>query len=252
MDEQTQPAAPSQAEDPGAGSLPGVPWTFLDAAGAFVASILLMGLVSPLLLAVLDDELARGIFFPVSLGLLGLSAVGWVALRHRSALPALPGHRPTLGDAGAGVAHGVAAFLVINVGYAFVLQLVATLTGGEMPVVQEGLRDAAQDGRIGLLVIASALLVAPVAEELFFRGVLFRGLLGPLGRWPAIGLSALLFGVAHYESGNPLGSLYAFVVLASLGGYLAWAFARRGTILTPILMHATFNALAVGGILLAG
>lgn len=231
--------------------LPRVSWTFLDAAGVFLLSFVLMALVSPLLTAALDEELAGGVFFPLSLAILAVTAVGWVAVRHRADLDTLAGRRPTPADVGMGIAHGLAGFLVINVGFAALLQLFTTLTGGEMPVVQEGLREATQDGRIGLFVIASAIIVAPVAEELFFRGVLFRGLLGPLGVWPAIGTSAVLFGLAHPQP-TVSGTLYALAVLGTFGAYLAWAFERRGSLVTPMVMHATFNALAVGGILVVG
>jgi membrane protease YdiL (CAAX protease family) len=229
-----------------------VPWGFLDAAIVFAIAFLAIGLLSPLLSRALDPEVARGVFFPASLALLGLTTVAWVALRHRAQLWMLFGRRPRVADLGMGVVHGVAGFFVINVGFAFLLQLFATFTGAELPEVQQGLRDAAQDGRIGLLVMGSAVLVAPLAEELYFRGLLFQGLRRPLTLWPAIGVSALIFGIAHYEAGNLEGSLYALIVLSSLGGYLAWVFDRRRTIVAPIVMHATFNGLALAGILLAG
>lgn len=229
-----------------------MPWGFLDALGVFVVAFVLIGVLSPLLSRALDERLARGVFFPASLALLGVTAVAWVAIRHREQLGKLFGRRPRVADVGMGLVHGAAGFFVINVGFSLILQLLATLTGAELPEVQQNLREATQDGRIGLLVIASAVLIAPMAEEVFFRGMLFQGLRRPLGPWPAIGLSAFVFGLAHYEAGNVQGSLYALIVLSSLGMYLAWVLDRRRTIVTPIVMHATFNGLAVGGILLAG
>lgn len=240
----------NSSDDRAEGALPPVPWTLLDALGIFFLSLVLGSVLLALLQALLDDELARGVYFPASLAVLGGTAAGWIAVRHCERLRDLPGRRPTWRDVGAGFGHGALAFLGLNLGFSLILDTLARLTGGEMPVVQESLREAAQDGRVGFLVIASAVVVAPIAEELFFRGVLFRGLLGPLGAWPAIGTSALLFGLAHYEPGNLQGSLYALLVLASLGMYLAWAYNRRGTLLVPILMHSTFNGLAVVGILL--
>jgi membrane protease YdiL (CAAX protease family) len=229
-----------------------VPWGFLDAAGVFLLSLVLMMVVSPFLGALLDPELARGAFFPVSLALLGLSSVGWIAVRHPGHVAALVGRRPTAADLGMGLAHGALAFLAINLGFSVVLQGISAATGLELPEVQQGLREATQDGRIGLLVIASAVVVAPLAEETYFRGLLFRGLRSQAGVWPAIALSALIFGFAHYEAGNVQGSIYALVVLSSFGAYLAWVLHRRRCLATAVVMHATFNGLAVGGILLAG
>jgi membrane protease YdiL (CAAX protease family) len=218
----------------------------------FVGTYLLIGVIAPVLSATLEPELARGIFFPFSLALLGGLTVAWVAVRHRGHVRDLLGPSVRLADVGWGVGHGVVAFLVINLGFSIVLQLMAQATGADVPEVQQNLRDATQDGRIGLIVTLSAIAVAPLAEEVFFRGLLFRGLRGPLGLWPAIGISAFLFGIAHYEEQNLQGSLYALLVLASFGMYLAWAFDRRRSLLTPIAMHATFNGLAIVGISLAG
>lgn len=228
-----------------------VPWGGLDAAAVFFLSVVLIGLVSPVLSATLGPDLAEGVFFPLSLALLGATAVVWVRVRYPGHVALLLRRRPTAGDAAMGLAHGVAAFFAINVGFALVLQLVAGLTGFEVPEVQQGLREAIVDGRIGVLVILSVVVVAPVAEELFYRGLLFQGLRGPLGHWPAVVASAVLFGLSHYQSGNIAGTLYALVVLSSLGAYLAWALQRR-SLVTPIVMHATFNAMAVGGLLLGG
>jgi uncharacterized protein len=245
---QVPPAAPE--DHPVAAE---VPWSFLDAAIVFAVSFLAIGLVlSPVLTALLDPELARGIFFPASLTLLGVVTVVWVAARHREHLGLLFGRRPTAADLGMGLVHGLIGFFAVNVGFSLLLQLFAALTGAELPEVQEGLRDATQDGRIGLLVMGSAVLIAPIAEELFFRGLLFQGVRRALTLWPAIGISSLLFGLAHYEAGNLAGSLYALIVLSSLGAYLAWAFHRRRTIVVPIVMHVVFNGLALVGIQLAG
>lgn len=229
-----------------------VSWGFPDAAGVYLIAFLLIGVASSLLSGFLPAELARGVFFPLSLALLGATTIAWVAVRHREQLMALFGRWPTGADLGMGLGHGVAAFLVINLGFSAALQVITRITGGTMPEVQETLREAVQDGQIGLLVIVSAVVVAPIAEELFFRGLLFQGVRRALGPWPGIGISAFLFGLAHYQAGNLQGTLYAVLVLTSFGMYLAWVFDRRRSIATPILMHATFNGLAVAGILLAG
>jgi membrane protease YdiL (CAAX protease family) len=98
----------------------------------------------------------------------------------------------------------------------------------------------------GVVVLVVLLCVAtPIVEELFFRGLLLRGFAGKtaaLGpRWCAvvsIGLSALCFGLAHFEA-LQLISLVGFgVVLASL----AW---RTGRLGPGMVAHAAFNAVTV-------
>jgi uncharacterized protein len=225
---------------------PTVPWGFVDAVFVFALTYLLAGLLGPALTGAFDAELARGLFFPVSLLTLAATTLGYVRLRYPEDVRLLLGPRAfSWRHLLAGLLHGLAAFFVINVGFAALVQLVVSVTGGELPTAQEGLREATRDARFGYLVIASSVLVAPLAEELFFRGLLFQGLRRHLGVWPGIGISAYLFGLAHFQGFDNLsGTLYALVVLSTFGMYLAWVLQRRGHIATTMTMHAVFNALA--------
>jgi len=88
-------------------------------------------------------------------------------------------------------------------------------------------------------------VVAPVGEELFFRGVLQRGLAGPLGRRGAWLTASALFGAAHGEAALGVG---AFV----LGMVLGWIFDRTGSLWLPLGAHALNNGVAVGEAWLVG
>jgi membrane protease YdiL (CAAX protease family) len=88
-------------------------------------------------------------------------------------------------------------------------------------------------------------VVVPVIEELFFRGLLLRSLLKLfqpagtfLGPALAVTLSGVVFGLAHFELLQLLG-LAVFGVVLSL---MAYKFKRLGP---SIFAHATFNLLAV-------
>jgi membrane protease YdiL (CAAX protease family) len=87
---------------------------------------------------------------------------------------------------------------------------------------------------------AVVVLVAPVIEELMFRGVGY-GLLEPFGQAPAILISGIAFALVH-------GLVIGFAVIASFAIGLAYLRARTGSIYPCILLHAAFNAfgLAVG------
>jgi len=79
---------------------------------------------------------------------------------------------------------------------------------------------------------------APLIEELFFRGLLLRALLGRMPVPFAIIVSSVLFALAHFEAVQ-LAGLAAFgVVLA----YMAW---RSGRLGLSIGAHMAFNAAAV-------
>ena len=88
------------------------------------------------------------------------------------------------------------------------------------------------------LVIVTAVVAAPIAEEFFFRRVLQGWLETRLGDW-AVVVSAVCFGIAHLGHGLGWIPLIGFGLAA---GYLA---RRRGTILPSIVLHALFNGLSV-------
>lgn len=80
-------------------------------------------------------------------------------------------------------------------------------------------------------------IVAPVTEELLFRGIILRGFLSQYGEWKAIILSALLFSIFHL---NPYQLLPAFV-----GGLiLGWVYLKSGSLWPCIYAHAFFNFLS--------
>ncbi len=83
-----------------------------------------------------------------------------------------------------------------------------------------------------------AVVVAPLVEEVLFRGVLFRGLRSRMRFVWAAGLSSLLFGLMH-----GLGIL--LVATGLVGFFCAWVYERSGSLWTAIATHAAFNATAV-------
>jgi membrane protease YdiL (CAAX protease family) len=78
-----------------------------------------------------------------------------------------------------------------------------------------------------------AVIAAPLAEEIFFRGYLFRGLL-KWGWVPAAAISGLIFSAAHLS----IGALIPFFVIGFL---LAWLYWRSGRIWDAIIFHLLFN-----------
>lgn len=104
--------------------------------------------------------------------------------------------------------------------------------------LMEGLREALLLGKdpAPIWVVLLALAVTPaLCEEAFFRGLILSGL-RRLKPWMAIGLSALLFGLAH-------ASIYRLLPTFLLGvalGYVAW---RSGSIYCSMIVHAVNNGL---------
>jgi membrane protease YdiL (CAAX protease family) len=88
------------------------------------------------------------------------------------------------------------------------------------------------------LIVASVVILAPIAEELFFRGVAFNAWFRERGRRFAYIGSAALFAVIH-------ASLVSLLPIFLLGLALAWVYRRTRSMIAPIAMHATFNGISI-------
>ncbi len=93
--------------------------------------------------------------------------------------------------------------------------------------------------------------VAPLAEELLFRGALLRALLRrTTPAWAAF-VSALLFAAVHPLASPTIGSLIAVPALFVLGLVSAGLAIRTGNLSASILLHAGFNLLTAVSVLAA-
>ena len=93
------------------------------------------------------------------------------------------------------------------------------------------------------LIVLGVAILAPVAEELLFRGVLLRALLRRTEPDRAVLVSALVFGLIHVIGDPSLGSIVALPVLVGLGIVLGYEAVRTGDISRSILLHVGFNTL---------
>ncbi len=108
--------------------------------------------------------------------------------------------------------------------------------------VEQLVRHAPLGGRIAVAVLAVG--VAPVAEELLFRGVLLSALIPRCGLPVAAVLSAAAFAAIHLPG---LGwHWYALPQLLLLGIALVWLRVRGRSLWPAVLAHGVHNALALG------
>ena len=124
-----------------------------------------------------------------------------------------------------------------------ILQIAGYVTWIEslgVETMQESVRILQSERNLPLLGLMgfAAIVVAPVCEEIVFRGYLY----GVAKRYcgPFVGAlgTALAFAAAH-------ASLVALLPLALFGLLLAWLYERTGSIWAPIAAHACFNAATV-------
>lgn len=78
-------------------------------------------------------------------------------------------------------------------------------------------------------------IIAPIAEEFVFRGLVLNRLMAAFGFWGGLGLSSIIFGLFHV---NFFGA-FLFAVVASL------LYLKTGNLLVPILLHIANNLIAV-------
>ncbi len=89
-----------------------------------------------------------------------------------------------------------------------------------------------------LLDFMSVAVAAPVAEELFFRGFIFTGLVQRMSPVWAMAISAAVFGAAHLEK-------WAFLPIFAIGIGLAWTYYATRSLWVNIVAHATVNTISL-------
>lgn len=89
-----------------------------------------------------------------------------------------------------------------------------------------------------LSAVFGAAVIAPLGEELLFRGIILSGLLAHHSRVCAVLLSAVLFGMLHLDP-------WTFVPIFISGMVWAWWVIRTGSLLPALFGHALNNLIAV-------
>lgn len=113
-----------------------------------------------------------------------------------------------------------------------------------IPALGEWLAQSGQELRVWLvdgfwpiaesLNLVTALVLAPVVEELVFRGLFLSSLRKRFSDWTAVATTSIVFGIVHVH--DPLGGVVFGWVCAVLA-------IKRGNLLWPIAVHSGFNAL---------
>jgi membrane protease YdiL (CAAX protease family) len=94
------------------------------------------------------------------------------------------------------------------------------------------------DTRLVGLIALSACVIAPMTEEVLFRGTFYPMLARSFGRGPAAIVAALLFGLVH-DTFTDVPGLTVLALCFTL------AYELTGSLLVPMFMHATFNSLSL-------
>jgi len=142
------------------------------------------------------------------------------------------------------LAWGPLVWLVAIVGQ---LVIGAIVVAFDIPIAgnTEGVEELGADRAYVVSLVITAVVVAPVVEELVFRGVVLRGFRSVVAGPAAVLLQGLLFGVAHVDPVRGAGNVGLVLVLSGVGivlGGAAYLFRRIGP---TVVAHALFNGVVL-------
>jgi membrane protease YdiL (CAAX protease family) len=223
-----------------------VPWRWTDVLIGF-APMIVLGMAALLASFVIDP--ARLPVVPrvyVLLPLMALTQAWWLAYplwtarRRHSGSPHLPRVRAVVVEA----LLALLAAPVVILTMSGVIQGLGHVFGqSEMPSDSPGQLALSSNRVESLGVLILALVAAPVAEEVFFRGMLYSALRRRLPVIVAAPIQAVIFALMH-----PFGWVYQagiIVIGLALAGFYEW----RKTLVAPVLLHALINAIAMSATL---
>lgn len=207
-----------------------VPWKPVD----HWVGILMLVLIDAALLIAASQGLGARVVQNAGLVLVQLSYLVplIVIFAYRRANPLALGFGPfDWNTLGLGCGLLIASYLVI-LGHNIVLTLLGVNTQGEQILQLFGALDSP------LWFIVVGVIVAPIVEELFFRGFLFQGFRQRYGWVNGALLSSAVFAVAHLD---PVALIPTFI----LGMLLAYMYHRTDSVWIPILLHVLVNGMGL-------
>lgn len=213
-----------------------MPWRARAGIPIQVLALVVTALVGvPIAILVEDRDLVTMIGIVVNETALAGIVLLWVRALHRAdyevlGLRGFTRENVILGlkTAGFGLAAAYGAGIVVT-------QAIERVTGRPVEQPEQIPLQNAPGGWSLVLIALGVVILAPIAEEIFFRGFVYRALRRWAEPWPATFLSAAIFAVAHFI---PLVMPPIFV----LGILLARVVERRDSLVPAIFAHMVFNA----------
>jgi membrane protease YdiL (CAAX protease family) len=231
-----------------------VGWVGLGAAGLFFVGGFMAANIAGATYAGargIDPQETRelGYFMVTSLGLwVGFLVLPVLWARRRGGPAGYLGLAARWSDLPLGVAVGLGSTLVTG------LVSSLLLTAGQQKVLEDKAKTLVEPGHGPLaaaLLVVFLCVLTPLAEEVFFRGMLFRSLHRATRLVIALLIGSLVFGLLHYDFKPAPGRVLVVQIgMLSLFGLALCALAHRtGRLAAGIVAHAAFNAVTVFSLL---
>jgi uncharacterized protein len=134
----------------------------------------------------------------------------------------------------------IVAGIVLEIALGLLIYPIVHLVNQSQDVVKD--LDQARGVHLALIALVAG-LIAPVCEELLFRGLLLRALRRRMSPDAAVAISALVFALAHPMLSPTWGTFAVVPALFALGAVSGVMALRRGDLSVSILLHIGFNLL---------
>lgn len=226
-------------------------WNLKDAAKVFLAYVILLLIGMPVIVRFINALLGFNIlnsighrnlvlFISVFINMLVCSYVFYiVCIEYRQSVTALG---LSLVNLSGNIKQGVKRYAItlpVIILAGFVINLISSYYG-QAPQMQEIVQWVLEEKSVFVLgsLIFFGVVVAPVMEEIMFRGFLQPALKNSLGRRYAITITASLFAAVHMD-------IFAFLQIFILGMLLGYLYEKTQTLVASIVVHILHNSLTL-------
>lgn len=220
-----------------------VPFTILDALAmvlwTVIAQVLVITAAAGVGLVDVTADLTttpeRGTGIQIAAQVVTLAGlVAYLGLRGALSWRVLGPLRPRARHVAMGIGLGLAGLVIV-----LTLAEIVNQSFGPFPAPEQYALEVSTSSLLVLVLTGiSAVVLAPLVEEVVFRSLLFQSVRRRLGLSAAMVIQALVFAYIHLEVvGNPP----AVVGLVALALWLAGSFHRTGSLVVPVTAHATYN-----------
>lgn len=142
--------------------------------------------------------------------------------------------------------------LALSQGIELILSKVFHVTHVPDQIAVKFLKSTFTDPIHFILAIFSIIVLAPLIEETLFRGFLQSFIRQHLGAKQAVLITSVCFALFHYSANQALGNFSIIPPLFLLALFLGFVYEKQGSLLTPIVLHASFNTVSVINLYLFG
>jgi membrane protease YdiL (CAAX protease family) len=232
---------------------PPATWTWWEAIGVYVVSFLIAGFaIIPIIVLMGGDEAgvglgAAGIVSTIAADLLMAGLwIWWLRRRHpawRACIVPVPDRDRRWREIGIGVAVGLVLVPAVGLVSLSLQSMLSDVLGRDVNAPEQVSSDLS--GLAAAAAVLLAVVIAPVTEELFFRGILFRSMRDRGGFWIAALVSSVAWGLVHVTTSPWEENLLLQVPIACMGIVLAWLYDRRGNLTASVAAHMAFNAVGI-------